>query len=717
MLAGPMAATARPRALLPMLLAALAVGMAGSPVAAVETIPAEDVVALPGSPSYGAIVADVDGDGTRELVGLVPWATNPGLQAIEVFAMQDGQPVSRGQVQLARAAAPDDTFAGNNPDESALLPLGVNEPARLLALRIGADERVLVATMQGSTTDPGIERSCCLTLWWLSLDRNGATDLQFIQNTAASAAWIVAADMDGDGTDELAVVETPDPVLPAASRIRVLRWNGADFTILTADAGEGLISGPLTVLGDSDGIPGDEVGYTALPGTFDQVAATLHRISLVDGRLRAEWTLLPEAGNLLAIPGPDGARIVLVARGDTYALRWPAGTPGASVESTSARGGTPLGVLGAGDQARILVLRGGVVDLLDARLVSRQIVPGGAAAARFAASSWPPFHGELPGGEDFGRPALVFGGHLITAPPPQGGRAQIREIAALPGRVPVGLFGAGNRWAAVATGVSLPADRRGGPLTAVGARSSGLYVTATATLLGPEADGGLLSPRIEGALLDDGPSDRPTLISSGEIRAAVEGPEGSIVAVVGQRGGLRQASIGPGGRAEMTLVEDDPEATADERLTVRLLVTTPAGHGYGAIWEVRILRRPPTLMASAPIAPLSFSVPLTGRTAPGARLVVDGTPVPVEPDGSFSAEVGAGPWPRAVRLEATDRIGNASQLTLEVVGLVDYRRLPWIPIVAGMTLLAGALLYLRVPKPAARHVSTDPDEGVLEEIQ
>jgi hypothetical protein len=122
-------------------------------------------------------------------------------------------------------------------------------------------------------------------------------------------------------------------------------------------------------------------------------------------------------------------------------------------------------------------------------------------------------------------------------------------------------------------------------------------------------------------------------------------------------------------------------------------------------------------MASAPIAPLSFSVPLTGRTAPSARLLVDGASVPVQPDGSFLAEVGAGLLPRTVRLEATDRIGNASQLTLEVVGLVDYRRLPWIPIVAGMTLLAGALLFLRVPKPAARHVSTDPDEGVLEEIQ
>ncbi|HEX6128721.1 MAG TPA: hypothetical protein VF071_06845 [Candidatus Limnocylindria bacterium] len=712
-----MAVTARPRVLLPALVAAVAMGMAGTPATAVEAIPAEDAVALPGSPSYGAIVADVDGDGARELVGLVPWASNPALLAAEVFVMQDGRPASRGQVQLERAAAPDDTFAGNNPDESPLLPLGVNEPARLLAVRIGGEERVLVATMQGATTDPGIGRPCCLTLWWLSVDRTGATALQLIQNTAASGAWTVAADMDADGTDELAVVETPDPVLPAASRIRVLRWNGADFTILTADAGEGLISGPLTVFGDTDGVPGDEVGYTALPGSFDQVAATLHRIALVDGRMQVDWTLLPDAGTVAGFPGPEGGRLFLVARGDAYVLRWPAGTPGASVESISARGGTALGVLGTGNLARLLVVRGGAVEVHDWRLVVRQVIQGGEAAARFVASSSPPYLGELPGGERAGQPALVFGGRLLTAPESPGDDARSRNIAALPGRVPVGFFGEGNGWVAVATAVSLPVDRRGGALTVVAARAGELYVTASRTLLEPEADGGRLSPRIEGALSDGREPGRPALLTSGEVRAVVIGPEDSRVAVVGQQGGPRQASIGPGGRAEVTLVEDDPAATTDERFTVRLLVTTPGGHGYAADWEVRVQRRPPTLAASAPLAPLSFSVPLTGRTAPGARLVVDGTPVPVQPDGSFRAEVGAGLWPRAVRIEATDRIGNASQLTVEIVGLVDYRRLPWIPIVAAMTLLAGALLYLRVPKPKARHVSTDPDEGVLEEIQ
>jgi hypothetical protein len=715
MLARPMAATPRPRALLPILLAALAAGMAGSPVAAVEAIPAEEAVALPGSPTYGAIVADVDGDATRELVSLVPWATNPGLQAVEVFSVQDGRPTSLGQVQLERAAAPDDTFAGNNPDESALLPLGVNEPARLLAVRIDGSERVLVATMQGSTTDPGIGRPCCLTLWWLSLDSHGATALQLVQNTAASGAWIVAADMDGDETDELAVVETPDPVLPAASRIRVLRWNGADFAILTADAGEGLISGPLTVLGDSDGIPGDEVGYAAVPGSFDQVEPTLHRIALIDGRLEPESTLLPEAGTLLGMPGPDGGSIVLVARSRAYALRWPAGTPGAEVEAVS-RAGDPLGVLGSEEDARLLVVRGGEVAALNWHLSPVQTIPAAPAASWFAASSWPPYAGPLPGGDVAGRPAFLFGGRLIRAAAQPGQSMALRDVAALPGRVPIGFFGDGNRWVALATSASLPEARGGGALTAVGARASSLIVTPASVMLAPEEDGGRLAPSIEGALLEDG-GQRPLLLTSGAVHATIRGPQGSSVAVVGQQGGQRDEEIGPNGRAFVTLVEDDPGATTDERLTVRLLVTTPAGHGYGAIWEVRIVRRPPTLTASAPIAPLSFSVPLAGRTAPGSRLLVDGASVPVEPDGSFRAEVDAGLLPRAVRLEATDRIGNASRLTLEVVGLVDYRRLPWIPIVAGMTLLAGALLYLRVPKPAARHASTDPDEGVLEEIQ
>jgi hypothetical protein len=53
---------------------------------------------------------------------------------------------------------------------------------------------------------------------------------------------------------------------------------------------------------------------------------------------------------------------------------------------------------------------------------------------------------------------------------------------------------------------------------------------------------------------------------------------------------------------------------------------------------------------------------------------------------------------------------------VEVVALLDYRQLPWVPFVVALTLAAGAILYLRVPRPTSTG-SAHPDEGVLEDIQ
>lgn len=710
-----MAATPRSRALAPALLVALALGTASAPAAAVEAVPDERAFALEVGSSRGAMVGDVDGDGVRELVGLFPWSSNPGQLALHVFGTRggDGEPASRGEWRLGRAAAPDDTFAGNNPEGAPLLPLSVSDPARLLAIRIDGRERVLVATMQGPTADPGIGRPCCLTLWWVTLDEDGFTELELIQNTAVSAAWIVAADMDADGTDELAVVETPDPVLPAASRVRVLRWTGTDFRMLTATAQEGLISGPLTVLGESDGLPGDEVGYTALPAG-DGFGATLHRIALDGDALRTDRAELSVMGSVVGFPGPDGGLIALVGRDSVEMLRWPAGSNEPVSETARPQGGRLLGVLGTGDQARLLLVRLGV-EAVDWRLRSSRGIPGGVAAARFIASSWPPYGGELPGGDASGRPAFVYNGRLITAAETPATGASADLIAALPGRVPVGFFGERNEWAAVAVGVALPVSRHGGALTVVGARSAVVHVVSTRTLLEAEADGGLLAPPIEGAILEDADEMQPLLVTSGAVSATIRGPAGREVAIVGEAG-VRDESLGPGDDPRVQLVEDDPAATEDESFTLRLLVVTPAGHGYGATWEVRVLRRPPTLVATSPFAPLSFDVPLSGRTVPTAQLLVDEEPVQVQPDGSFRTDVEAGLLPRTVRLRAIDRVGNVSDLALEVVAVLDYRRLPWIPIVAGLTLLAGAILYLRAPKPSAIGAG-DPDEGVLEEIQ
>ncbi len=154
------------------------------------------------------------------------------------------------------------------------------------------------------------------------------------------------------------------------------------------------------------------------------------------------------------------------------------------------------------------------------------------------------------------------------------------------------------------------------------------------------------------------------------------------------------------------------------RFDARALVLTPAGRAYTAGWDVQVLVTAPALRTESRTAPLSWDVDVTGRTAPGAALTVDGAPVVVAEDGSFSARVGAPPWPRSVRLESVDVVGNRSVELVTIVGLFDYRGLPWLPIVVLLTVGAGVALFLRTPRPLADRAGyTRPEVGALEEIE
>ena len=126
--------------------------------------------------------------------------------------------------------------------------------------------------------------------------------------------------------------------------------------------------------------------------------------------------------------------------------------------------------------------------------------------------------------------------------------------------------------------------------------------------------------------------------------------------------------------------------------------------------------QPPSLRASTPLASLGFDVGVSGRTAPDASVAVDGTPVPVESDGRFEVAVSAGLWPRDVQIVATDPLGNRTTTTISVVALLDYRQLPWIPIVALLTILAGIVLYLRVPHVRPATASGPMTDATLEDL-
>ncbi len=147
-----------------------------------------------------------------------------------------------------------------------------------------------------------------------------------------------------------------------------------------------------------------------------------------------------------------------------------------------------------------------------------------------------------------------------------------------------------------------------------------------------------------------------------------------------------------------------------------MFLVTPAGHGYRASFSVRVVTVRPALSAEAGFFSLGLDTTVNGTTDPASRVVVDGAEVPVAADGSFRASVPAGPLPRDVTVIATDPFGHTATRQVSVLAPLDYRRLPWIPIIAALTVAAGAVLFLRAPRPGGHPIGESIDEGVVEEV-
>jgi hypothetical protein len=706
------------------LVLALAAGWWPAPSRGTTAIPSQQTGQQLAGATVTAIVGDIDGegDGVRELVRLSPRVDDPVHLAIEAFEQRaDGSVASLGTAPLERMASVTEALSGlPRPDDENLLQARIDEPARLIVWHVAGAERVLAVAI-GTQRNA---RACCLTIWQVEREAAGI-GLRLLTDTMRSADQVRAVDMDADGTDELVVTEPPEAALRNEVSIAVLRWTGRRFGVLSGSltpAG----GAPLLPLGDSDGRPGDEVGLASIPGSQGE-RAVLHRIALgPNGGLRVERAELPFPGTLVPMRGPGGGRLVL---GDdengSSVLAWPAGQQQVRVEASTIRRGVPIASLGRGSEARVVILRGGqVVDVLGPQLRSdRSGISSTRAAAIFERNGIVPYVGTLAGGLPDGQAAVIFRGRLITRVPPgsDSPRIGIARVATLPGVVPVGVLGRSNAALVLAVPTSLDlaasfdATREGGQLAipAGGVRAMELVVANAQTTFTEEADNGLLEPELDGAIREEGPTGQPVALARAGFVARVSGPVGARVLL--RAGDSRtEAQIGDGGSVDLMVGQQD-SGQSDE-FTAWVMVTTPSGHGYGSEWGVEIVGDPPPLQASSPMAPLSFEVPVSGRTAPGTSVAIDGTAVQVAADGSFLGKVVAGPLPRDVRIEVTDRLGNRSITTLSVVGFVDYRRLPWIPIVVILTLLAGGVLYLRVPRAAPRTSQAAPNEGTLEEL-
>jgi len=156
-------------------------------------------------------------------------------------------------------------------------------------------------------------------------------------------------------------------------------------------------------------------------------------------------------------------------------------------------------------------------------------------------------------------------------------------------------------------------------------------------------------------------------------------------------------------------------AKGNQSFDAGILVITPAGTALTAFLAAEILREPPELTTSAQTDAFSLRSRLLGRADEGATITVDGQPVEVSAGGGFHTEVDAPIWPRDIVVVARDPLGTETVRRLEVVGFLDYRGLPWVPMVGLATVAFGILLFVRIPRQRSVVMVADGD-GRLEEI-
>ena len=144
--------------------------------------------------------------------------------------------------------------------------------------------------------------------------------------------------------------------------------------------------------------------------------------------------------------------------------------------------------------------------------------------------------------------------------------------------------------------------------------------------------------------------------------------------------------------------EDD----VNQQLEAVVLVMTPGGRGAVQHWTGTFVREPPELSVSASTDEMALSATVSGRAGPYSRVTANGVDLEADPEGRFAASIDAPIWPSQVVVTARDPLGNETTQLIEVVGVVDYRGLPWAAILIAATLVVGGVLFVRTPQRRAR---------------
>lgn len=688
-----------------------------------------------------ALVHDLDGDGIREVVAITADRELPGYASVQAWwVAADGSDVASNQVRLRRSATFDDRVAIGNGiriDDEGMTGVRISEAGHLFTVRRDGREVVLALGMgRNSELTSG---PCCVTLWEVSSAGPGEITLDLAAETYETGLELVVADLDADGTDELVISEGADVAHQAD--LAILEWDGDAYAVTRATLPFAGDCCPIPLhAGDTDGIPGDDVHFldpvgTTEDGPFALPVGWLIRMTERGGTVAFERAVIGEQF------GPIGARSMryegraslLTTDGESVVLwSWGRDETSLAIHSRPHRGGRLVAVLGAEtDQPTALVGTGSApVSLTAFDLATLAWSTFGADSragvfatfAREAGLSTETPVGIVPGGIPGDPEAFVFGGMLVR---PMGG-IDVEAIAVLPGRSIVGVAGPQGAWMG-----TLPA-RPGGPteiLSATGVQATPdpevvailadrtpgtLELVATASVLEPETNFGILEPSLAGVAPD--PNRSSSLIVGTEaVDAIIEGPPGTRIWWSGDGEGT--TTIAADGRARIRLLEP-ASAAADEGSveTPRMWLVTPAGHAYHGVWQIRVYRQPPDIGMDDVVPIIDFAPAISGRTLPGSTLTLNGQPAEVEDDGSFTVPVLVGIVPTEIRVAVTDPVGNRTERVITRVWPLDYRQLPWAPIAVFLTITVGFALFMREADARPGRRQTPEDEATFEEI-
>jgi hypothetical protein len=316
-----------------------------------------------------------------------------------------------------------------------------------------------------------------------------------------------------------------------------------------------------------------------------------------------------------------------------------------------------------------------------------------------------PWSGPLPGGLPDGRAAFIVNGTLFSLD--DAGQPLMEPVGAFAGANPIGLAGSDGDFM-VMSDQWFGAARDGGLGTQAPSR---LWVVPAAAVLHPaDADRPMIGRPAGTVPL---PFGRVGMRSDGFDVEVSAPPESRVLLAIGSR--VRLDGSLPGGVSTLR-VAPDRVAAGNQRFSANLLITTPLGLVAGATWNAEILREPPTMTVSAATDTFTFGATLVGSVSRGATVTVDGTPVEIMLDGTFRMNLEAGPWPRDVRVVAVDAVGNEAVASLSVIGLWDYRWVPWPVLVILATSLAGIGLYVFAPRFRRPVEATTGEVGNLEDL-